>query len=122
MSVNADDLVKEYFPALPATTQAPMASDSVTDCNSNRECSGNGLKNKCWMNRCVECHRHNQCVDPSKLTCNKQTYQCENGNFLGAYLTRKLNNEIIVRNMDILDNYLNDINTNSIPELFYNTR
>ena len=123
VSRHVDDIIKQHFPLPQTATQAPPSSSlPVTSCSSTAECSGNVSKKKCWLGQCVECHRHNQCVDPSKLSCNKQSLQCEAGNFLGAYLTRKLNAEIIVRDMNIMDSYLNDINTDSIPELFTDTR
>ena len=123
VSRHIDDIIKQHFPLPQTATQAPPSSSlPVTSCSSTAECSGNVSKKKCWLGQCVECHRHNQCVDPSKLSCNKHSLQCEAGNFLGAYLTRKLNAEIIVRDMNIMDSYLNDINTDSIPELFTDTR
>ena len=51
-----------------------------------------------------------------------QTFQCENGHYLGAYLTRKLANEKIIGDMDNVENLLVTINTETIPGLYASTR
>ena len=121
VSEHVDDIIKEHFTITP-TPQQTTINNPVTDCVSEQDCNENDSKRKCWFKKCVECHRNNQCVDPSKLRCNKQTFECENGHYLGAYLTRELATFKIEGDMDVTDQKIADIQLGNIPDLYANSR
>ena len=123
VSNNVDNIVKEFFPI-------KQSEQVINPRNEQMECSRgssvcedeNDTKKTCWLGKCVECHRDNQSVDPAKLKCNKETFQCENGHFLGFFLTRELAANHIYQDMEITDNKLGTIETRTIPLLYHNTR
>ena len=61
-------------------------------------------------------------MQPGKLRCNTQTFRCEAGHYLGAYLTRKLATEKIEGDMDNTENSLLELNFGTLPDLYANTR
>ena len=61
-------------------------------------------------------------MQPGKLRCNTQTFSCEDGHYLGAYLTRKLASEKIAGDMDNTENSLLELNFGTLPDLYANTR
>ena len=115
-------MIRESFAPLSTSGGGSLSPDTVTTCTTESQCSANGSKKKCYGGRCVECHRNNQCVDPDKLRCNLQTFTCENGHYLGAYLTRKLGAEAITGNMDNVENHILEMNLGTIPDLYANMR
>ena len=119
--MHVGDVIREYFLPI-ASTPTIVGPDTVSSCVSEDECSSNGSKKKCFLGQCVECHRNNQCVQPGKLRCNTQTFSCEDGHYLGAYLTRKLASEKIAGDMDNTENSLLELNFGTLPDLYANTR
>ena len=123
VSNNVDDIVKGFFP-IQQSEQVTNPSNDQVDCSGDSSvCEDeNDTKKTCWLGQCVECHKDNQCVDPGKLKCNKQNFQCENGHYLGSFLTRELATNHIYQDMDVTDNKIGIIETRTVPLLYYNTR
>ena len=90
VSANLNEIIQRQLTPLPNDPIGRLEvrrSDTVSSCSSTSQCSPNGSKKKCWFNQCVECHRNNQCVRDGKLRCNRQTFQCEAGIYIGAFVT-----------------------------------
>lgn len=122
MSEYVDNIIKEHFTTSKPTPQQAPINNPTKFCSTAKDCAGNDSKRKCYFKKCVECHANNQCVDPSKLRCNTQTFECENGHYIGAYLTKELAKYKIEGDMDVNIQKIADIQLGNIPDLFINTR
>ena len=84
VSATLNEIVKRQLTPLPVPTSTESnerqfvdLNDLVTSCSKEEDCSANKSKKKCWVEKCVECHRNNQCVSDGKFRCNDRTFECE---------------------------------------------
>ena len=120
VSANVNEIVQRQLSALPVPqtkSQIATRADTVSDCSSTSQCLINGSKRKCWMDKCVECHRNNQCVKDGKFRCNQQTYQCERRNYIGAFVSRELAQQNIIEEVEKQEESVMELKTHGVPNL-----
>ena len=70
----------------------------------------------------MECHRNNQCVRDGKLRCNRKTFQCEAGRYIGAFVTRELANQKVIGDFENQEESITELQTGSVPNLISGIR
>ena len=125
VSANLNEIIQRQLTPLPNDPIGRLEvtrSDTVSSCSSTSQCSPNGSKKKCWFNQCLECHRNNQCVRDGKLRCNRQTFQCEAGRYIGAFVTRELANQKVIGDFENQEESITELQTGSVPNLISGIR
>ena len=121
VSTNVHQIIQRQLTPLPhyrnEIENDNLRSDLILTCSTKEQCSPNDSKKYCYANRCVECHRNNQCVRGGKLKCNTQTFECEAGRILGAYMTRKLATQNIIGEMEKQEQTVMELKTGTVPNL-----
>ena len=116
---NVNQIVQRQFSPLPETrSKIATRADTISSCSSTSECLINGSERKCWFGQCVECQsRDNQCVKDRKYRCNKETFQCEAGNYIGGFLTKELAEQKILEEVEKQEESVMKLKTDGVPNL-----
>ena len=120
MSDNVNQIVERQLDPLPnpeTRSQITTRADTVSDCSSTSQCSINGSKRKCWVGKCVECHRNNQCVKDRKFRCNLEISQCVFDNGIAKLLTKELAEKIILQEVKKQEESVMKLKTEGVPGL-----